>query len=463
MADDDPIAEKEISSETESPPKPSRSGVLLELKVSSAVRPDASLPVSWCVTPELRTLIEEHKILNPFLLISVYSVSKRPDWRFNPKTSGNDRIEVDVYRETKRYLVPLTDPAAVIAFSRPGRNEVRATVVYNRDGEGRHTLEPVFTRQHTGSGSYVNQLFFDNGDSVGLPFYVTHGRRRNYEGEVLGEAEDSFEMVVEAEHFAKPYPKWITTYLGKFFSTKPFDQCHQRERWWFFGLPLLPLFLLTGAVVRITQMIVGLWVGKRGLRFKNLFHPFRTEALDTWGHDTNLRWWKTKDGGWRHPIWWALQPVTPIPLAVIVFVLQYIPVTYTGSKTRTHQWYHIGFLRALWLVVLAHLGLVTLGVIVAALVSFVAFAVGVTNIHSKLATALGKKIGAFFDALGQKVDEKSAARVQAQYLTIMQELQAMTCGQWEAPGSYEEVPKGKRSYHLRKQFTKSKVCKPFAQ
>lgn len=461
MAEDDPLEDFEISS-GDDPGPPAAPGSLLELKVSSAVRPDASLPVSWCVTPELRTLIEERKILNPFLLISVYSVSKRPDWKFNPRTNGNDRVEVDVYRETKRYLVPLTDPMAYVAFSRPGRNEVRAMVVYNPEGEGRRTLEPVFTRRHHGGG-YANQLFFDNGDSVGLPFYVTQGRRHNYEGRVLDKAEDTFEIAVDAEHFAKPYPQWITTYLTKFFSTKPFDQCHQRKRWWFFGLPALPLFLLTGAIVRVDQMIFGLWIGKRGLRFKNLFHPIRTDVAETWGHDTNLRWWKTKDGGWRHPIWWALQPVTPIPLALIVFVLQYIQVHYTGSKTRSHQWYHIGFLRALWLVVLAHLGLVTLGVMVAAVVSFVAFAIGVTEVHSKLATALGMKIGAFFDYLGQRVDERFEARVQAQHLIIMQELQDMTCGQWEAPGSYEEVPEGKRSYHLWKQATKAKVCKPFAQ
>ena len=53
--------------------------------------------------------------------------------------------------------------------------------------------------------------------------------------------------------------------------------------------------------------------------------------------------------------------------------------------------------------------------------------------------------------------------MQAQHLIIMKELQDMTCGQWEAPGSYEDVPEGKRSYHLWKQSTKAKVCKPFAQ
>lgn len=460
MADDDPRKDFEISSGDDlSPEPPAASEPLLELKVSSAVRPDASLPVSWCVTPALRTLIKERKILNPFLLISVNSIGKRPDWKFNPNTKGTDQIEVDVYRETKRYLVPLTDPMAYVAFSRPGRNEVRAMVVYKSEGEGRRTLEPVFTRSEFGNSGYVNQLFFDNGDPVGLPIFFAHGRRRNYEGRVLDEVGDSFEVKVEARHFATPYPKWITTYLEKFFTTRPFDQCHQRKRWWFFGLPALPLFLLAGALIRLGQMIFGLWIGKRGLRFKNLFHPIRTEISDTWGSDTNLRWWKTKDGGWRHPLWWALQPVTPIPLALIVFVLQYIPVYYTGSKTRSHQWYYIGFLRALWLVVLAHVGLVTLGVMVAALISFVAFALGVTDVHTKL----GTKIGAFFDAIGQRVDERFEVRVQAQHLIIMRELQDMTCGQWEAPGSYEEVPEEKRSYHLWKQFTKAKVCKPFAQ
>ncbi len=425
------------------------------LELHCAVDPqghaDAVIPVRWCVGPELVKTLQERVVFKPYLLLIVRPFA----W-----ISQGARRRKHYYGESLRKLVPLTNELAYVSFSRPGFNEVRGVVVYNEEGGGaRFELGPVFTAGD--SFGYKVSIFDDYGDFYRSSFRRYMGKLR-YTGVLLSHLTDSIDVEVPAEMFAKEYPEWVKAYVGKFFTSKPKDQCHMRKRTLFFAAPFSLVYFPIAYLVRIVSLIGGLVFGLRGLNPMSFIHPIKSGMLNVTASADSIKrsvWFKAKNGKRRPLAIMMLNPVSPLFVGVIFWLIGTIHVTRHERIVGLVGWTWWKYLVVAYLVQVA---LAAVCLLLLGLMAIVSMVIG-SSLSKGVSTWSSTNWGRF---ASKRRENRKLAKLEhkAQALKDLdRELNAMVCRPSDAGVSLDALPKRKRTVQLRFQETKNKVCRPFAR
>ncbi len=442
-----------MSVTTDSIPEAKAPAPLLELH--GAVDPeghaDAVIPVRWCVGPELAKILQEKGVIRPYLLLVV-----RPfTW------AGDGERRRKVYQgESLRKLVPLLDEMAYVSFSRPGNNEVFATVVYNKEGHGAFLeLGPLFT------GGYpynYRQTIFEYDGSVNHMHHERKSGKVKYEGTILSSLSDTIDVSVPAEMFAKEYPDWVKTYVGKFFQAKPKDQCHMRRRTLFFAAPFSIIYFPIAYLVRTVTLAAGLLLGLRGLEPNGFLHPIESGMFDVVANADNVKrsvWFKDTSRNRRPMPVLMLNPISALLAGTIFWTIG------TYHVTRNEQ--IVGLVGWAWWKYFAAVYLAQVGLAAAFLLILGVLAVISAMIGSSLSKRVSVWSSSRWDRLSAKRNENKERARQEQKVRALKELDrelsAMVCRPTGAGVSLEALPKRKRTVHLRFEETKRKVCRPFAR
>ena len=92
-----------------------------ELFVNEQISTEATMPVRWCLSSAGREHLRKLGVFDKaMVLLVVTSVGRDP----------NGERWQDTWRETKRYLIPLTQEMATISFSRSGENILYGAIVW---------------------------------------------------------------------------------------------------------------------------------------------------------------------------------------------------------------------------------------------------------------------------------------------------------------------------------------------
>jgi len=158
---------------------------------------DATVEVTWCLDQELFDLIGEREIPKPLVLFSVVQVRG---------TGHFDRTE------TKRYLADVRQATKFISFSRSGPNLVFATLVWDEGGD-LERLESLLMAKNT-RGEYLNDVLTYSFDGFQPVMEFDKGEVGHFE------VEDSIEVNVDPNTFAKPPRPWVKAWTGRFWKNQ---------------------------------------------------------------------------------------------------------------------------------------------------------------------------------------------------------------------------------------------------
>ncbi len=440
-----------IEADTKAGDKTSPAPKMLELygNTNPDGHSDAVITVRWCGSPALIAELKKEQVTKPYVLLVV-----RP---FTWVQESGKRFK-QYHGQSLRRLVPLTSELAYISLSRPGLNEIMATVVYNKHGYG-HLLElnPLFLSG--GPFSYSTHIF-DWGNPNGRPEDLLTKVRRTtrssseYTARIVTAATDTIDVEVPKELFAKEYPNWVKAFVGKFFTKPAVDQCHMRRRFLWSMAFALPYFIFA-YFARLVQLGVGGWLGLRKMHVRSFFHPLKYGFNDV-TTDQDKPIWFFKDDGTPRPFWaMCLNPVTPVVLGLILWGIGTIHMTRNGEIVGIigWDWWQYFVLAAVLHVGLACVALVLLGVLVV-----VSFVVGMS-----LTAALKRQASRRLEKHRALAKQQREERKQADLKALERELTGMACQPTPSMVSLDALPKEKRTLRLYLQDTKRKVCRPIAR
>ncbi len=166
---------------------------MLHLWVEKQTGAEARIPLRWCVDKETVDTIKERGV-TPYLLIVVVTDGK----------------------EYKRKLVPLDQMMEYISFRNPGINTVNAACVCNRVLEVMDINEhkEYHVRFHPSDEGEINFSFLED----------------NYLCNISVMAQASVRIDVAQEFFAPEPPRWLLRWATHYWGTPLTDQCDFRKR-----------------------------------------------------------------------------------------------------------------------------------------------------------------------------------------------------------------------------------------
>lgn len=361
----------------------------------------AYLSVRWCLSRELITMIRDRGFKQPYLMLTIRHVeaTTRYDKPFTRRT------------DTAHVVVPLEQELAYIAFSRPGTNEVIATVVEPTSTNSIRRLDSWV--KHPG-GSFDDTIFDEDGagrydDFAWIPHIDTHCVQT---------------VEVDKRMFAEPRSGWTKWLVDKFFDTSPKDECHFRRNF-LLSLLFAVVALTVGMAIRIIAMAAVLVAGIRQINWRGL-DPFEFSEdgwpVDTYEKRTSI-WLHNREGKLASWPFLLFNPVTLVIGPAIIWL--FVP----GM--------------AWWQAQLSlFAGLIALGILV---VAFILIFAGIDAIFNK------KPSKAQADTGDQKLKK------------LLGELEAMTCSTAAVNPQLGALPKSKQTIALRFSDLKGRVCKPFVK
>lgn len=411
---------------------------------------DAVIAVRWCGSPALIEKLRVDEVTKPYVLLVV-----RPfEW------IGEGKRRYKKYNgESLRQLVPLTRELAYVSLSRPGLNEVMATVVYNKKGYGPlMELNPLFLRG--GPFNYNVRIFKDGTDGTvelheDLWSRVERKTRGdNLTAEIITTASDSIDVEVPKELFAKEYPQWVKDFVGKFFSGKAFDQCHMRKRFLWSMVFAVPYFIFA-YIARLVQLVVGGWLGLRDMQVRSFWHPIKYGFTDVTTDWDNSIWFYRDDGRHRPFVVMCLNPITPVVFGLILWGIGTIRMTRDGEI--------VGFIGWDWwqyfaLVAILQVGLACVVLVLLGILAILSMLVGMS-----LSVTLKKQASKRMDTRRKQRKQREKEHREAELKALERELSVMACQPTSEMVSLDALPKNKRTLRLRFQDTKRKVCRPIAR
>jgi len=317
--------------------------------------------------------------------------------------AGN--VEYRDYTDKRLVLVPLKNAMTFLSFAAPGENEIHAFVIDLPDHRAAKSVKKWVN--DTNRFSYGSCLD-DDGMMVRPPDW----------GKFLSIHSELVIVHVPAEMFAKPPAEWRKKMVQKFYKSKSIDQCHLRRR----SIIALPLAAIVATLYYVAKLIVvlsGYATGFRGYALSAFKHPLGSHE-DLWKASPKL-WFapaQNKEGDFRISVWTGLN--------LIVAWIAYIVV--------------LGCIKLGW-------GTVAVAVVIAIMVIAAAFAVWHAFNSDMIAT---KRM---------RARQKAAAEDR---IANLEALRAMMCETNMPANSFSELPSEKKTFSLRFNDFKTKVCKPFA-
>lgn len=401
---------------------------------------EPSVPIRWCVTPHMKLVevLKTKNVVDPHLLIVVRYPERRSVGR------RGEQITVD-WRDTKRYLVPLTAEMKYISFSRPGLNEVKVAVVdLNKADSGFY--KRVETLSH---GEYYHSVM-KSWDNDQFDYDIS-------EVEVI-DLGVTIEVDIPQELFPAPPTGWRKVLADRFYPrTKPFDECGFRKMW-LGAIPLTLLLLTIGQIVKLISVLLIPFFGLRKPAFKELLRPFYGSLFGVWEEapDKTLFWFQDRSG---HKYSFPRNLVTPytpfiVPSAVWLFFQLHHDVG-NGKHTRSIRLLDWNY----W-----HTFLVVDGIILAVAIVVSLLVLGVTAFLDGLASLKhNPQRTQRRDAKKKVRQDQKEAHNRTRQENVLHELTAMSCDTAVHTVDIKTLPKHKQTARLRFAEIKNRRCRPYVR
>lgn len=397
--------------------------LFIEEKIQSA-----SVPIRWCMEKEemekmevalkgeLPYIINDKEKKTFYLLLAVV-----------PEGKGQE--------EEERYIIEADKMMEYIPFYSPGRYKVFAVILLKRkrDIEEKylHVKKDKFS-EDIYEYEYWNNVFKKPSDAL-----------------LCCEAD----VVVPVEAYAKEPPKWEKKWVNWLHEGRAKDQCQYRKRRGLAytlkpiaGLIYVALIAFQSVVLETISTIILAFLllcGIKGLNFKTLAHPFETAGekfKNIWqknkGSFFNPRW-KDKKGN-KYSLFFLL-PFTPI-VPVVSFLIFSMVFSSTTIIERVKYSLELVGGASLLFVILNLLNIIT--------------------IRAGL-----KKQKNYWEKQREewrKEEEQKKIKVERYEKEWHKNFEPLICnGNFEA--KVQALPPAKRTFYLRFNDLKTKVCKPFAK
>lgn len=405
-----------------------KEGEVFHLFTERLQESDATIPLRWCVCQEELDKLKTKGAKDLHVLIVVH-----PEGRRYPQI---------------RYLVPLENLMTYIAFSRPGKHLIQATIVWPEPHGSVKKMKKFFLDK-SGQDSYnYNALDFDavkiRTDDLQYAAVKTCG-------------EETLKIDIAEGFFAKEPAAWVKWWGNLWFKYPPTDQCDFRKRKWFvafnpFAQPIPTLiYMILAFLVRLSCASYFLLLGFKGISLKPLVRIFRYSTDYIWLY---------KCGSIFTGIWRSLAPLPLIVVFLVYLTLNLCGVDYWVFK---HPLYFAGGLvgGAVMIPVLQLL-LKVIGFIFVLFMKILDKLVLPEGISNSLKTRAERRAVQAEERRLQraaKVKRDEAARIAAQW----DEYGDAFCPGQVLEASLKALPRHRRSITLRFYDLKRKVCRPFAK
>lgn len=388
----------------------------ISLFVKEKTSADSVITISWCIRKEVFEKLKASKIENPHLLLVVV------EW------------DEDYRRRSEKLhkLVPLSQALEYIQFQGPGLHRIIATIVWHSEGNIEE-LREFFLSQY-GRFRYENNLLTFYKDDLKESFlYATMGRTKET---------SSIEVDVAEEFFAKEPPEWLKWWVNLCFAYGAIDQCDFRRRC-LITFPWKSILVLLWITVRgIIGTASGIFLlflcGIKGVNFKPIYKPFSSYIEHMW-RDTDGSIFLNR----KYPFLAAFTPVLVLPMWAALVVISYWLI---GADSLTTSLI-LGLPLAICFLFLAITSIWAIS-----LIGIHLFAHFVTKKAAKPSWQIE------IEKAGKKEAEKEL-RLNREYL----DLSFIMCNNKPPVLSLKDLPKEKRTFHLRFLDLKAKVCRPFAR
>lgn len=358
--------------------------------------------VRWCVDKNTVNKLKELGVSNPYML---FVVARENDGEF---------------RKVDHRVVPLDQAMEYLEFHGGGKHRIFGCLVWQHGTKTKKELTRhleyfyLYNDNETGS--------VDSEGNFHKPYEYTHSDLD------FG----SVDVVVPDGYFAKEPAAWEKWWVNLWYESKPVNQCHFRKRRllaYSVQPPVILVYVLFKGLVLLGQILLLTLCGIRETKYGAFLHPF-TYGLD-WDcvpYEKSSVFVKDSSGNDRHPIFFLFMPMVQIVLLVLV-----------GAVKLLLGWLGLSIGSAL----LWFLG-------INAVVILAVFAV---NMMGGLDNLLPPA----------ETEEQRLARRKLELERLYAEYQDMVCSGVPLQPSVSALPSQRRTFHLRFQELKSKVCLPFAR
>lgn len=386
------------------------SNTYLQLHVTERAINQATLQLSWCLDKKvLDRLVQSDSVVDPKVLISVVPLEKIE--------SLTKRSIINVEGFEKRYLFNLTDLMCFIPLEYSGKVAVFATIVWGRSAQARFLRRDCEVYNTT-----IMVVEQDEEDRDDISLKIDASMFDNYGVHISDSPSDEPKFLysrininVPKEVFAKEPPEWVSQWVNHFFAEKQKDECNLRRRY-IFAFAVQPIVFLFIFLSRYVSVLFGLLCLRQGLNFKPLVNPYMT--WDQIWEGSRLEFFPN----WNSPFKAVLIPFLPIiwlPLLCVSFAFG-LPLSFIAS-------------------VISMLSLIPL---------------------------LSLIIAFTFPKINDKINSKKEDQIESNdrgFWYDGKDLETITCITGREYNSVKDLPKKYRTFKLRFQELKTKVCKPFAR
>lgn len=384
---------------------------MLELHVADDDVSTGSIAVGWCLSKNLLEHLNKRGFKDPIIVL----VSAPLPEEEVPSTTEEDEGPKDIthFSNTEyRKVVRLKDLVTHVEFRRPGNNKIYGFITYLSFKDARDRL-----LRRNGNG-YSERLISHNGKSL-LDYFTVSDE---IEGECIEEAFQA-EVAVSVPDgiFAKKPSEFESKWLYWLSPDKPIDQCEFRRKR-LFAYTIQPILFLLNFIVHLIVFIFAALFGARdlGKAWAPILNPLSAEFAHGVFSFANSSIFIRKDVvGYKKFIFIPFMPLISFPLIAIAFFI---------------------FKSAAALLSLANL---IVGIIIGILLVCILLALGIF-IKNKIIAWRDKKEmePAWFVSEGMKWIVCSPNN--------------------KKPFKFNELPSSHRTFRLRFENLKAKICRPFS-
>lgn len=439
---------------------------MLQLVANTEDAKSTSVAVRWCVGRDTLAKLQEKKALNPHLLLVV----------------------VKGGYEEGRKLVPMDQMMEYVDFRYPGMHKVFATIVWDTEGNIQTLRKMVFGGELIGKDGYkysYNEVKVIDGEGNLTFGDLKFNREHEFAIHTLGlDGSGTIEIDVAEEFFAKPPSRFERFWVNFWFERKAYDQCQFRRRrvlaYSVQPLVVLP-YLVAKLLIRAGAALLLILLGKRGLDFRPIIHPWAMDNYDLWrqGRYQGTIFTKKENGNGQPPVFLLFVPLVHIVVVGIASSVFFFP----GAKRSF--WESVAGLEAIFVAMVAFLYF-----LIALTWLDEKFGDSIRRVFSKTATFVGVGLLAllfakFFPVIAitlvaivalcwlavrlATTDERNLARMseeeRREFLLERErsryQQEAIACN-GPMVARYDALPQEKRTFYLRYREIKAKVCKQFA-
>ncbi len=180
-----------------------------------------------------------------------------------------DVLNEQTARES-RFIASLDEMMTFISFAGPGKNLVRAIVVYSR--RDIREIKADFLDKHR-NRRYHNYAMFSDGFAFSKEAVIEKVGR--FHCQMLPESEiTDMEVIVPEKFFAKKPPRWLWNFVNHYFTGKPFEQCDFRRKALYaipFGIIVMPIEIIATTFLKIFAALACALFGLRNVYMEQLF------------------------------------------------------------------------------------------------------------------------------------------------------------------------------------------------